>query len=441
MLIVNARLITNDKDNTLYDDGAVYIKGNVIEEVGTTAELKAKYSDDELFDAKGRVVMPGMICAHSHIYSTYARGMGVSEPTDNFYHVLENQWWRLDRLLTLEDVKLNGLTTFMESIQLGVTTLIDHHSGPNSVEGSLFALGDAAKETGMRASLCYEVSDRDGMDIRDKEIKENVDFIKACQKDDHGDMLKGLFGLHASFTLSDDTLNKSAEAMAGVYDGYHVHVAEGIEDEWDTIKTHGKRVVERFEDFGMITENTLAVHGVHVNEREMDILKHHNTPVIFNPESNMNNAVGCPPILRMLEKGITVGLGTDAYTNDMFESMKVANILLAHNACDPTKGFGETLQLQFKNNPKIVSRYFNRPLGVIEKGAYADIITLDYNPFTPVTANNWGGHSLFGFTGRLVNDSIINGDVVMKDKIITKVDQAEVHAKSSERVKAIWKCM
>lgn len=438
MILVNGKVITNDKNNNFYENGAVVVKNNIIEEVGNLAEVKKKYPDEEVVDVEGRVIMPGMICSHSHIYSTYARGMSVSKPTDNFYNVLGNLWWALDRQLTLEDVKLNGLTMFMESITNGVTTVIDHHSGPNSVTGSLFALGEAAKEVGMRASLCYEVSDRDGLEIRDKEIKENIDWIKACKEDSSGDMLHGLFGLHASFTLSDETLYKSREAMEGLYDGYHVHVAEGIEDQWECLDKHNKRVVERLQDFDILSKNTLAIHNVHINEREMDILKHNDTPVVFNPESNMNNAVGCPPILRMLEKGILVGLGTDAYTNDMFESLKVANILLSHNSCDPTKGFMESLELQFKNNPKIMERYFEKSLGKIEKGAYADIITLDYDPITPINGNNWGGHSLFGFTGKIVNDTIINGKFVMRNKIIQKVDQKLIHAKSRERAEKIW---
>lgn len=438
MILSNGVIITNDSENNFYDNGAIYIEGTTIKDVGENSEILKKYPNEEVYDVKGRLIMPGMICAHSHIYSAYARGMAASKPTDNFFNVLENLWWTLDRTLTSEDVRLNALTTYMESVQLGVTTLIDHHSGPHSVEGSLFTLADAAKDIGIRTSLCYELSDRDGKEIRDREIKENIDWIKASQKDDT-DMLKGLFGLHASFTLSDETLYKAREAMEGVYDGWHVHIAEGIEDEWDSVQKHGKRVVERLDDFGIITENTLAVHGVHVNEREMDILKKHNTPVVFNPESNMNNAVGCPPILRMMEKGITVGLGTDAYTNDMFESLKVANILLAHQSCDPTKGFGESLQTLFTGNPEIVKRYFNKDLGVIKKDAYADIICLDYNPYTPINANNWGGHAIFGLTGRLVNDTIINGKFVVKDKIVVNVDQNEIHQKSKERAKEIWK--
>lgn len=436
MIIKGGVVITNDQANNFYEDGAVVIKDNVIVDIGETSEILSIYEDDEIIDASGKVVMPGLICAHSHIYSTYARGMSVSKPTDNFMHVLENQWWALDKTLTLEDVKLNGLVTYMESVANGVTTLIDHHAGPNSIEGSLFTLADAAEEVGIRTSLCYEVSDRDGLEKRDLGIAENINWIKESQKRD--DMFSGLFGIHASFTVSDETLEKSREAMDGLYDGYHIHVAEGLDDQWITLKNNGKRCVERLEGFDIFSPRTLSVHNVHINSREMDILKHHDAVAIFNPESNMNNAVGCPPVLEMINRGITVGLGSDAFTNDMFESMKVSNILLAHNSCDPTKGFSETLHMQFKNNPLIMERYLEKPVGRLEKDAYADIIMLDYDPVTPLNANNWGGHVLFGLTGRLVSDSIINGKFVMRNREMTNVDRPMIHAKSRERAKEIW---
>ena len=441
MIIGNGKVITNDSLSTFIDNGAVLIKDNIIEEVGDFESLKKAYPDEEVIDVKGRVIMPGMICAHSHIYSAYARGMSVSNPTRGFYEVLENLWWRLDRNLTLEDVKLNAQTTYIESIQNGVTTLIDHHSGPNSVTGSLFAIADAAKELGVRTSLCYEVSDRDGKDIAMKEIKENIDFIKSCQADDNGDMIKALFGLHASFTISDETLYKVKESMEGISSGYHVHVAEGIEDQYDSLKKYGRRVVERLHDFGILGGQTIAVHGVHANQREIEILKATDTSVVHNPASNMNNAVGCPPVISMISQGVRVGLGTDAYTSDMFESMKVANILHRHHLCDPTVGFMETQKMQFENNPKIVGRYYDKALGVLEKGAYADLITLDYDPLTPMNSDNWFGHTLFGFSGKAVNDTMINGKFVMRNREIQTADTKEIMAKSRERAKQVWKHM
>lgn len=441
MIIGNGKVITNDSLNTFIEDGAVRIQGNIIEEVGKLEDLKRQYPDEEVIDVHGKVMMPGMICAHSHIYSAYAKGMSVSNPTTDFFEVLENLWWRLDRNLTLEDVRLNALTTYIESIQNGVTTLIDHHSGPNSVTGSLFTIARAAKELGIRTCLCYEVSDRDGKDIGEEAIKENMDFIKACELDDYDDMIKALFGLHASFTLSNETLYKVKETMEGFNNGYHIHVAEGIEDQYDSLKKYGKRVVERLHDFGILGKQTIAVHGVHTNQREIEILKVTDTSVVHNPASNMNNAVGAPPVISMISQGLRVGLGTDAYTNDMFESMKVANILHKHHLCDPTVGFMETKKMQFENNPKILNQYFNKSLGVLTKGAYADMIILDYDPLTPMNGDNWFGHALFGFSGRLVNDTMINGKFIMKNREIQTVDVHQIMAKSRERAKEIWKFM
>lgn len=440
MIIGNGKVITNDSFNTYFENGALFLSDNVIEDIGNSDDIKSKYPEEEFIDVKGRVIMPGMICAHSHIYSAYARGMSVSKPTTDFFTVLENLWWSLDRKLTLEDVRLNALTTYIESIQNGVTTLIDHHSGPNSATGSLFTIADAAKELGVRTSLCYEVSDRDGKDNVLKEIQENIDFIKFC-KNDNNDMIKALFGLHASFTLSNETMYSIKEAMEGINDGYHVHVAEGIEDQYDSLKKYGRRVVERLHDFGILGQRTIAVHGVHTNQREIEILKETDTSVVHNPESNMNNAVGCPPVVSMIRQGIRVGLGTDAYTNDMFESMKVANILQSHHLCDPTVGFAETKKMQFDNNPKILSKYFDKDLGKLIKGAYADIITIDYDPLTPMSESNWFGHALFGMTGRLVNDTIINGKFVMKNREIQTADSKKIMSESRERVKKIWPLM
>lgn len=441
MIIGNGKLITNDAESNFYDCGAVYVKDNVVEDIGEFEEIKSRYPDEEIVDVKGRVIMPGMICAHDHIYSSYARGMAVSRPTVDFFTTLENQWWTLDRSLTLEDVKLNAYTTYFEAVKAGTTTVIDHHSSPNCAEGSLFAIAEATEDLGIRASLCLELSDRDGKEIAEKEIKENVDFIKATQKDSKGDMLHGLFGMHASFTISDETMEKAVEAMEGVYDGYHVHVAEGIEDEYDSMKKYSKRVVERLEGYNILGPNTIAVHGVTVNEREMQILRDTKTNVVHNPQSNMNNAVGAPPISRMIDLGINVGIGTDAMTQDMFESVKVGTVLQSHETADPTRGFGEGAYMLFTGNQNICDRYFNKPLGRIQKGAYADIITVDYFPHTPMGSQNWVGHVLFGMSGGMVNDTMINGKFVMKDRIITTVDEMAIKAKSIERATEIWKNM
>lgn len=438
MIIGNGRLYTNDSENLFLENGAVYVKDGLVEEVGEFEHLKNKYPGEEVLDVNGKLIMPGMINAHTHIYSAYARGMAVDKPQRDFNEILENLWWNLDKKLTLEDTELNAYTTYMESIRNGTTTVIDHHASPYHTEGSLFKIAEVAKDIGVRTSLCYEVSDRDGEEITNQQIKENVDFIKAYQGDDQN-MIKGMFGLHASFTVSDETLEKARVAMEGVDAGYHVHVAEGIKDQMSCLKTHGKRIVERFNDWGLLGPKSLAIHCIHINTREMEILRDTDTNCVHNPESNMGNAVGCTPAIKMLEMGLRLGLGTDAYTHDMFESMKVANILHRHHLCDPTVGFMQTMTMQFVNNPVIARNVLGGPeLGVIKKGAAADIITLEYNPLTPFGGNNFYGHALFGMTGRLTNDVIINGKLVLKDRQFVNLDEEAILARSREGAAKIW---
>jgi len=198
------------------------------------------------------------------------------------------------------------------------------------------------------------------------------------------------------------------------------------------------RVVERLDKFGILGPKTLGIHCVHANEAELEIIKATDTTVVHNPESNMGNAVGYSPVVRMLDKGIRVGLGTDAYTNDMFESLKVAKILQSHALGDPTVGFSHALKLQFDNNPRILQNYFNQPLGVLKAGAYADLIVLEYDPVTPLNDKTMGGHILFGMAGYQVEDSMINGRFVMKDRVILTVDHARIMAETRRLSQKLW---
>lgn len=438
ILIGNGQLITQNETCPLFEDGCVAVDGNVITDLGSTQEMKQKYPQASFYDAKGCVIMPGLINTHGHIYSAFARGMILNDGnvSKNFSQILENLWWRVDRALQLPEIEYSAYATYIEGIKNGVTTVYDHHASAGHVPDSLFTIADVAKTLGVRTSLCYEVSDRDGQRIADMGIQENADFIKFAKKQ-NSDMVKGLFGLHASFTLSAETLEKCVAAANGA--GFHVHVAEGIDDLYDSLEKYGKRVVERLFDEQIFGSQTLAVHCIHINAREMDILKHTDTMVVHNPESNMGNAVGCSAVLQMMEKGILMGLGTDGYTTDMLESFKVANILHKHNMGDPSVAWGESAQMLFKNNASICARHFEKPLGIIDKGALADIIVVDYDATTPLTADNTASHILFGMTGRSVVSTMINGEFVMKDRVIQTMDEREVIQQAREVAGDFWK--
>lgn len=438
MILKNGRVITQDKDRPYIEDGAVVIEGNKIIAVDTTENILAKYKEEDIIDVDGKVIMPGFINTHHHIYSAFARGMASSgKPNENFLEILENLWWKIDKKLSLEDLKYSAYTTYIDCIKKGVTTVFDHNASPFAVTGSLDSIADAAKDLGLRTCLCYEVSDRDGEKIAQEGIDENINFIKKYNTDEQN-MIKGMFGLHASFTLSDETLRKCDEELKGLNAGYHVHVAEGIDDLEQCLEKYGKRVVERLRDMNILGDKTIAVHCIHVTDDELNILRDTNTMVVHNPESNMGNAVGCQPFLELHQKGIIIGLGTDGYTSDMTESMKVANIIHKHVKQNPSVAWGEVPVSMFENNRKIAQKYFSGDLGILRVGALADVIVVDYDPLTPMNENNINSHILFGFTGKDVVTTIIDGKVIMQDRKLVGINEKEIFKTSREVAKKLW---
>ena len=438
LLVGNGKLFTRDSSNPYLPDGAVVIDGEVIREVGTLSDMKAKYPQAEFVDARGGVIMPGLINAHTHIYSGLARGLAIAgnNPT-NFLEVLDGTWWNIDRHLTLDGTRACAYATILDCIRDGVTTIVDHHASFCEIPGSLFAIKDVCKELGIRANLCYEVSERDGMEKCGQAIQENVDFAKWAAKE-HDDMITAMFGGHALFTISNRTFEKMVEANNGLT-GFHIHVAEGLNDVYDSLNQHHCLPVQRLERLGgILGEKTMLGHCIHLTDTELDILKATGTMVVNNPESNMGNAVGCSPVLKMFQKGIHVCMGTDAYTHDMLESLKVFLIIQRHNAGLPNVGWCEGTTMLFENNAKMMAKYCSKPLGVLKPGAAADVIVMDYKPFTPFSEENIDGHMLFGMMGKNCRTTIINGKVLYKDRQFVTVDEDAINAWTMEQSKKLW---
>ena len=437
LVIGNGKLFTRNDEMPFVENGAVAIEGTKIAAVGETEAIKKQYGDAEFIDAKGGVIMPAFINTHEHIYSAMARGLSIKGYNPKgFLDILDGQWWTIDRHLTLEQTKYSAVETLISCIRNGVTTVFDHHASFGQIGGSLFTIADVAKELGVRACLCYEISDRDGMDKARESVMENAEFIRYALKDDT-DMIAGMMGMHAQFTISDATM-ELADANKPDEVGYHIHVAEGIEDLHDCLKKYGKRIVDRLMDFNILGEKTLLGHCIYINPHEMDLIKDTNTMVVHNPESNMGNACGCPPTMELVHRGILTGLGTDGYTHDMLESYKVANVLHKHHLCDANAAWGEVPKMLFENNAAIANRYFKTPLGVLKEGAAGDVIVVDYNPPTQLDASNINGHMLFGMTGRDVVTTVANGRVLMKDREIKVIDVEEAMAKCREESAKLW---
>ena len=439
-ILANGKLITRDPANGYLPDGGVVIEGTKIKEVGKTAELKAKYPEAEFIDAKGGVIMPAFINAHTHIYSALARGLSIkgNNPT-NFYEVLDGTWWAIDRRLTLKGPRASADALYIDCIKQGVTTIFDHHASYAEIPGSRHTIAESAKKFGIRSCLCYEVSDRDGEEKCLQAIQENADFITECEQR-KDPMLAAMFGGHALFTISDKTFDRMVAANNG-RTGYHIHVSEGMNDVYDSLQKYGRRPVQRLQDHGILGEKTILGHCIHVNSAEIEIIKNTNTMVVNNPESNMGNAVGTCPVLPLYKAGILLGMGTDAYTNDMLESLKVALCAQRQNACLPNVAWCEVTDMLFKNNAKIGAKYFPDELGVLKAGAAADVIVMDYKPFTPFSDANIDGHMIFGMTGRQCQTTIANGKLLMKDRELIGIDEEAENAHILEEAKKLWRAL
>ncbi len=437
LIIGNGRMITRDPEHPFYEDGAVAMEGTVIRQVGTTEEIRSAFPDAEYVDALGGVIMPAFINTHEHIYSAMARGLSIKgyDPK-GFLDILDGQWWCIDRHLNNEQTRQSARATYLECVKNGVTTVFDHHASFGEIKDSLFAIEDAAKEFGVRSCLCYEISDRDGMDKAKAAVLENEAWIRHALADD-SDMIAGMMGMHAQFTISDETMAlAAAHKPDGV--GYHIHVAEGIEDLHHCLKHYGKRIVDRLMDWNILGEKTLLGHCIYVNDHEMDLIRDTDTMVVHNPESNMGNACGCPPTMAIVHKGILTGLGTDGYTHDMTESWKVANILHKHHLCDANAAWGEVPQMLFEGNAKIAGRYFKKPLGILKEGSAGVVIVLYNKPYTPMSADNINGHILFGMTGRNVTTTVCNGKILMKNRELVGLDEEKILAEIKEESAKLW---
>ncbi len=431
----NGIVVTLGDKNRVEWNATVVTNGELIAAVGDSAEMKLRFPAAESVDCSGQVILPGFICTHHHFYSTMARGMSIpGEPAANFIQILERLWWKVDRALNEEDILLSAQLPLIDCIRNGTTTVIDHHASPSMRDGSLDLIETAVRQAGLRASLCYEVSDRN---IPGGGIAENERFIKKTGQGDG--QIAAMMGLHASFTLSDATIDQCVDIAREAGVGFHIHVAEDSADREDSLAKYSLPTVKRLDKLGLTGEKSIFVHCVHVDDSEMDILAATNTPVVHNPESNMNNAVGVTPMLKLLKKGVLVGLGTDGMGSDMLVQMRCAYLLHRLANHDPRVAFMEAPHLLLKNNAEIARRQFGLRLGEIAEGLSADLAIIDYQPPTPLSEDNFLGHLIFGLVDATVDTTVCKGKILMKGKKTIVMDEERLAARSRELAAKMWK--
>ncbi len=421
--LINARLY----DYKSYLDSSYLLFDKKIQEIGKMSEYKnSGYTE---IDCKNKIVLPSFITGHTHFYSSFARGMNISFRPNNFLEILEQLWWKVDHFLDLDMIYYSALMGALDQVLLGTTTFIDHHAS-YQVKGSLTKIKEALNDKlKVRGVLAFETSDR--FDIVES-VKENLDFSRL----NNSSFISGLFGMHASLSLSDETLAYIAKNIGDL--GIHIHVAESLMDEEESLKKYGLSVVERLDKFGLINKTSLLVHCTHINELEMDIIKKRGATIAVNVTSNLNNAVGISKIKAFLDKNIPVISGNDGLIQS--QAIEYMNIYyLSHLKTNSITGFSLDDLLKIINNTyDYANSLLHTKLGYFEIGNEADLIITDYSPYTKLNGENVFSHVFFGVYPSLKPSFVFaNGEMLVKDYQLT-LDVEKDYEKALSQANTLW---
>ena len=433
LLIKNGLIVTGDKRGKIIPNGFIRINDGKIAEIN---EGEPSFTSENVIDASGGVIIPGLITAHTHLYGILLRGasLNIKPPTD-FAQVLQRVWWPVDEALTIEDAYASALSAGADMLRNGSTLFADTYSGPNSIEGSLNAIAKATKELGIRGIIAFEMTERNNPDEASRGFKEAVDFINSCGE---GDLVSGMVSIHASFTVGDEIITRAAEQAKEMKVPITVHTSEGLVDLYHNLETSGERTVERLDRLGLLGSNTVLAHCVHVDLNEIELIAKRRSSVAHNPMSNMLNAVGVAPVPAMLERKITVCLGNDGWIFDPFENMRCALTVHRLASGNPSAIGPDEI---FKMATIEGARAYNleKDLGSLEKRKQADVVILDSSTVpTPLTPDSVVGHLVNTFSGRDVRDVVVGGQVVVKDRILTKTSDARVAEVSKKSAEGLW---
>ncbi|MHA2004549.1 MAG: amidohydrolase family protein [Candidatus Thorarchaeota archaeon] len=432
-LIQGGLIVTGDTKGTIYSDGYVLIEDNLIAKLG---KGKPKGKADIVIDAKGGVVIPGLITAHTHLYGILLRGASLNiEPPTDFAQILQRVWWPLDETMNLEDAHASALSASADMLRNGSTFFADTYSGPNSIEGVLDSVADGSNRVGMRSMLAFEMTERDSVEIGHRGLEENVRF-SGCSK--CGGLASLMMSIHASFTVTDELIEKAVESARKLDVPITIHTSEGLVDLYHNLERYGERTVERLARLGVLGPKTVLAHCVHVNNKELDLIAEHKSSVAHNPMSNMLNAVGTAPVPGMLERGIPVGLGNDGWIYDPFENMRCALTVHRLENRDPSIiGPDDIFKMATLDGARCYG--LEDQIGSLETGKLADIAVLDGTRVpTPLTPDSAIGHLINTFGGRDVAHVFVNGVQVVKDRALTLVSDEEVSKISRKASQKLW---
>jgi putative selenium metabolism protein SsnA len=399
----------------------------------------ANDKESRTLDLGGRIVMPGLVCGHTHFYSALSRGiLARIGPCPDFVSTLANLWWRLDRAIDEDILRSSAMVAAIEAVRAGCTAVIDHHASPSFIEGSLDVLKASLETVGLRGVLCYETTDRNGRDGMEQGIAENERFARLVESEKGAPgkerLVEAMIGGHAPFTIPDQGLKLLGEVIGRTGRGFHVHAAEDAFDPSYCHRYHGTDLIARLDGFGLLARPALIAHGLYLSAADRELLNEKGATLAHNSRSNMNNSVGYNGSLADLRR---VVLGTDGIGADMFEEAKFA--YFKNRDAGGTLTPGDVARFLQAGNDALAGCFGER-FGRVEEGFKADLAILDYDPPTPLVAENLAGHLLFGMASASVDTVIVNGRIVMENRRFPW-DTGSVLAEARRQAARLWKEM
>ena len=436
MKIVNGWICRVGRNRVVPTFGDMEIKNGLINRIipkrFSTESISKKIRKNGVYDASGAVITIPLVNFHDHFYSRLAKGLNIKGSTESFHNILHNLWWKLDRALTLDMVNASAKMATIESIKSGTTYFFDHHASMSAIEESLTIIADSLRQHKLRGVLCFEATDRNGGKIAEDSLNENLRFIEDNSNPD----LRAMLGLHASFTVSDDTLERAYEITRDHNLGIHIHLCEDTVDRVLSKEITGKYPVQRLNSFGLLNERSILAHGIYLTKKDCEIIDDMGPSLAFNPDSNMNNSVGVPDF-RGLPESIPMLVGTDGMHANPGRSLKNIFLIMRAEGISFEESFHRITKIYF-DQISFIKKYFD-DFPTMTVNDRADFVIWDYTPPTPLTSNNFFSHYLYGILERSPKSVVQAGKFLLRDKKLVGIDEQRINAQIYNQGEALFK--
>jgi len=436
-LILNSNILTFGPKPKNIRNGAVYIGRGTILDFGPEKDMLERYSDEKnKIDAKGRIVMPGFVDFHNHLYSGFFPNIptGMSSGSD-YKTYMDKYWWELAGKLSSDGIYYSAVKGIINSIKSGVTTIFNLHSSPSCIDDSLIDIAEAFEELSMRGVIGYEISNRNGEEEADRMFKINSEFVEEYK---NNPLVTGMMGLYNANEASDHLLRNVVRFTDRNSAGTVIHLSETDDEDEISVRNFDKKYcIDRLYDIGLLNSKTILASTNYIDETDLEIIKESKSGIVLTPSSAYYKGLDFAPIEEIVAHNIPMGFGSDGIYHSIMSEASFAHKILRQKVKGFNSGNTEISEILSKSSFRLANNFVSKSIGEIKLGAAADLIFVDYLPEHEITQENLHTNLIFGILQSRVAGSIINGNIVMKDFELSGIDEFELNKKFIEYAKEL----